>query len=632
MTDEINILILVESGQEAETFIRELKNSKLPVSLKFASTRESYLEQLENFLPDIILSEYRLAAFDGMEALRTAREKYFDIPFIIVLDDIDEETAIKFLVEGATDYVYREHLAKLGLVIKRSFEEVRETSQKKLANLLDIVHDSIIVCALDYNIIFWNKGAEELYGWKREEVLGQNVHQFFSKNKSFKFSEAREILNIKGEWQGKIRQQARDNREITVDSNWTFVKNKLGIPESILMVNRDITEKEKLETRFYRAQRLESIGTLTGGIAHDLNNILTPIMVAINILNLKAFDGQSKRIINSLESNVKRGADIIKQLLMFARGAEGEYNIFQPGYLLTETIKMIRETFPKSIEFCMEIDNNLFSVNGDETQLYQVILNLCVNARDAMPNGGKLTLRANNVNLDESYIKMNPDAKKGNYILISVSDTGTGIPADLTEKIFEPFFTTKPVSEGTGLGLSTVMGIVKSHGGFISLYSELNKGTVFRVYLPAIQAPKPEKGNDPDKSLPSGKGELVLVAEDEESIRDITRETLEAYGYSVITADDGVEAVSLYVQNMDKIMVVLLDMNMPFMDGPVTIKALQKINPAVKIILMSGLDENFKKYEQSICSFLQKPYTASELLTNLAKCLTKKKNQAFINN
>jgi two-component system cell cycle sensor histidine kinase/response regulator CckA len=804
MNEDLKILILEDSPKDADLILNVLRNSDLKFSTVLVSDKETYIKQLELFLPDLILAEYSLPSFETTDALTIAGEFCPDSPFIIFSGKINEEIAISLLKMGITDYVYKSHPDKLAYVIKRACSEIKEKSQRKLAEcflsvqnsltrilteansmaeanpkllqficevmgwevgqiwninhssesiycesswsdsllkienfktvtqdiffsrgenilgmawetqkpvwlknirefrddcpliraatrnglksllvfpvlnnnkvitllsfysvenkqfdneinkmfislcqqignfienksiaekireqatLLDIVQDAIIVCSLDYSIIFWNKGAENLYGWTAEEVLNKKAFQFVFKNKAFKFSEARELLNKNGDWQGKVRQCSKEKKDLIVESHWLYVTNNQGNPESILMVNRDITDKEKMEAKFYRAQRLESIGTLTGGIAHDLNNILTPIMIALNILNLKALDGQSRRIITGLESNVKRGADIIKQLLMFARGAEGEHNVFQPGLLLLETEKMIRETFPKSIEFTSEIESDILSINGDETQLYQVILNLCVNARDAMQHGGKLTLKASNLVLDESYAKMNPEAKIGPYLLISVADTGTGIQPNILEKIFEPFFTTKQLGQGTGLGLSTVMGIVKSHGGFINVYSEMNQGTIFRIYLPAVGKVAKKEENQQVLHLPAGNGELILVAEDEASIRDITRETLEAYGYNVLTADDGVEAISLYVQHKEKIKIVLLDMTMPYMDGPVTIKALQKINPDVKIISMSGLDENIKRAGNSIYSFLQKPYTAEELLNALTDCLAQNEKQ-----
>ena len=250
----------------------------------------------------------------------------------------------------------------------------------------------------------------------------------------------------------------------------------------------DLTERKKLEQQFLRAQRMESIGTLAGGIAHDLNNILAPILLSIGILKTTVTDPQAEMILETIEISAKRGADIVRQVLSFARGVEGERVEIQPKHLLKDLESIIHDTFPKNIRLEFSIPDETWTILGDPTQVHQILLNLCVNARDAMPNGGSLTVTVENRVLDEQYAAMNIQAKPGRYVQISVTDTGTGIPPDLVDKIFEPFFTTKELNKGTGLGLSTVMAIVKSHDGIINVYSEPGKGTTFKVYLPAMEA------------------------------------------------------------------------------------------------------------------------------------------------
>jgi two-component system, cell cycle sensor histidine kinase and response regulator CckA len=257
----------------------------------------------------------------------------------------------------------------------------------------------------------------------------------------------------------------------------------------------------------------------------------------------------------------------------------------------------------------------LWTVSGNTTQLHQVLMNLCVNARDAMPDGGTIIISAENFFIDENYAKMNIEASVGNYVLITVSDRGIGIPPGIIDRIFEPFFTTKELGKGTGLGLSTVLGIIKSHGGFVNVYSEPGKGSKFQVYIPAQQIP--ETLEEPETDLPTGNGELILVVDDEVSIRDVTKTSLESYNYKAITACDGIEAIALYAEHRDEISVVLTDMIMPAMDGITTIRTLQKINPAVKIIAVSGLlssDKVNAVNEIGVQAFLPKPYTAKQLL------------------
>jgi len=371
---------------------------------------------------------------------------------------------------------------------------------------------------------------------------------------------------------------------------------------------------------------MESIGTLAGGIAHDLNNVLTPIMLSLELLKEEHKDEQSQRMFTILERNTERGANLIKQVLSFARGVEGERKPLQIMNHISEIEKVLKETLPRNIEIKTDRPKDLFSIYGDATQIHQVIMNLCVNARDAMPDGGKLSVSAENLFIDENYARMHTEAKVGSYVVIAVSDTGIGIPPEILDRIFEPFFTTKNFGKGTGLGLSTAHAIVKSHGGFINVYSEVGKGTTFRVYLPGVKT-EMQNVEEQQPELPLGQGELVLVVEDEDPIREVTISTLEKYGYNVLAADDGADAVALYAQNKDKINVILMDMMMPVMDGEASIRVIRRINPEVKVIVVSGLADKDKlaKLERTHAHILlQKPYTANRLLKAIHEVLSEK--------
>jgi len=498
-----------------------------------------------------------------------------------------------------------------------------EQKMREQAELLDIATDAIFVKDIDGIIMFWNKGAERLYGWKKEEIIGKNAFDILYKTPS-EYLAIKQTLLSQGEWKGELHKVAKNGKEIIVESRWTLVRDEAGNPKSILVVNTDITEKKQLEAQFLRAQRMESIGTLASGIAHDLNNILTPILMAVQLLELQLRDERSMRLLPILKNNAKRGAELVKQVLSFGRGIQGQRTIVQVRHLISEIRHIAKETFPKFIEFSNDIPQNLWTVSGDATQLHQVLMNLCVNARDAMPNGGTLSINAENIIIDENYAKMNIDAKVGRYIVITVSDTGMGIPPEVIDRIFEPFFTTKEVGKGTGLGLSTVIGIVKSHGGFVNVYSELGIGTEFKVYLPALEAN--ENQQLPDTKWPKGTGELILVVDDEPPVRDTVISFLETHGYQVISANDGKEAIVTYMQYKKQISLVLLDMMMPNMDGTVTINKLQKMNPNLKIITMSGLATNTLTVEVAgihINGFLSKPFTAEELLETIEKVLKK---------
>ncbi len=387
----------------------------------------------------------------------------------------------------------------------------------------------------------------------------------------------------------------------------------------------DLTEPKKLEQQFLRAQRMESIGTLAGGIAHDLNNILAPILMSIELLKLTATDPQAKKILETIEISSRRGADIVRQVLSFARGVEGEKMEVQIKHLLNDLEFIIKDTFPKNIRLRFSVPEETWTIWGDPTQMHQILLNLCVNARDAMPNGGSLDVTVENCELGELHTLANPEVKAGRYVLINVTDSGTGMTPAVLDKIFEPFFTTKELDHGTGLGLSTVMGIVKSHHGLIHVSSEPGHGTTFKVYLPAADISSPPGEERLEKlQLPRGKGETILVIDDEASILTIVGETLQQFGYRVLTATNGSDAVIAYARHTDEIALVLTDMAMPTMDGPVTIQALRRINPKVKIVTTSGLEANggpAHAPELGVKHFLSKPYTTAALLKTIRAAL-----------
>lgn len=499
---------------------------------------------------------------------------------------------------------------------KRSEEQLREQ-----AEFLDGASDAIIVRDLQDRIVYWNRGAERLYGWSAAQSVGVSIRDLYYKENTPQFEEAEQALLKEGKWAGHARHLTRDGRRIDVETRLTLMRDGKGNPKSVLVINTDVTEQKRLEAQFLRAQRMESIGTLAGGIAHDINNILSPILLAVGMLQMKFEDKDSQRLLAVLHQSAERGGVMVKQVLQFARGVEGERIVLQLTHIIKEITKTLAETFPKSVNVECFVPAGVWPVTGDPTQMHQVLLNLCVNARDAMPLGGTLSVKAENVSIDESYARMILDARPGQFVLISITDTGTGIPAEILSRVFEPFFTTKEHGKGTGLGLSTVLGIVKSHSGFVNVYSEVGRGTQFKLYIPAAESPLAAQAREERPDVPLGHGELVLIVDDEMAIREITRSTLETFGYSALTASDGTEAIALYAQNKDAIEVVLTDMMMPYLDGTATIRALQRINPRVKIIASSGLADDGKAAEAAdlgVKSFLSKPYGAEELLSALA--------------
>lgn len=498
-----------------------------------------------------------------------------------------------------------------------------EDKLREQATLLDKAQDAIIVRDLDHRIHYWNQSAERLYGWSAAEALGRSIKDLLYRDPT-PFLEATKAVLSKGEWVGEIHQWDKQGRALVVECRWTLVRDDQGNPRSILAINTDVTERKNLLQQLLRAQRMESIGTLAGGIAHDLNNVLAPIMMSIDLLRLGEANPQRQAILGTIEGSAKRGADMVKQVLSFARGVTGQRIEVQVGQLLRETEKIIRDTFPKNIQAQSEILEDLWVIQGDPTQLHQVLLNLCVNARDAMAEGGVLSITASNLLLDEHCADVTIEARPGPHVVIEVADTGSGISPEVLERIFEPFFTTKELGKGTGLGLSSTLAIVKSHGGFVRVHTEMGTGTKFGVYLPATTAVTSDTFVPAEAHLPRGNGELVLVVDDEAAVRDITKHTLEAFGYRVLLARDGSEASSIYASQGNGIAVVLTDMMMPVMDGPATIQALMGMNPQVRIIAASGMSTNnmvAKVFGAGVRHFLPKPYTTETLLQALRLAL-----------
>jgi two-component system cell cycle sensor histidine kinase/response regulator CckA len=432
------------------------------------------------------------------------------------------------------------------------------------------------------------------------------------------------IAGQRDQYQLEKRFLRKDGGIISTRLTVSVVRSAAGKPQYAIGMIEDITEKKRLELQFLRTQRLEGIGAVASGVAHDLNNILAPILMSVPMLRWGISPEESDKIHTTIETSARRGADLVKQLLTFGRGIEGKRSHLQAGHLLREMAIITGETFPKSIQIRSTCDPELWPVHGDPTQLHQVLLNLCVNARDAMPQGGKLTLTATNIVLDEQYATMLPEAKAGPYMMIRVADTGKGIAPELIERIFEPFFTTKEVGCGTGLGLSTVMGIVRSHGGFLTVDSQPGQGTEFAIYLPAAPGCETATNEAVQEQPPRGNGELILLVDDETAITDISRRTLEKYGYRVLIAHDGVDALTLYARQTAEIKAVVTDLEMPFLDGFGLVQAIKRIQPEAPILIATGRDSednNNEKLEQlreaGVARFLTKPFTSHTLLDSV---------------
>jgi two-component system, cell cycle sensor histidine kinase and response regulator CckA len=590
---------------------------------------------------DIVLLDLSLPDSQGLDTFLALHRRAPGLP-IIVLTGLDDETlAMRAMHEGAQDYLIKGQVDGnlLGRSIRYAIERQRaeealRDSEARYRSVVLSMQEGIILQQADGTILTCNTSAERILALPVTAILGQTscdlswraVHEDGSPFPCEAYPAmitlqtgqpcSNVVLGIHRPDDGALTW-------IAMNSQPLFHPGE-SLPHAVITSFTDITEKKQLEAQFLRTQRLESLGTLAGGIAHDLNNILTPILGVVQLLPLKLpyLDERTQNLLTLLETSAQRGVDLVKQILSFTRGIEGKPNLFQVRHLISEIRQIIQQTFPKSIELSIDLPANLQTIAADATQLHQVFMNLCINARDAMPQGGVLSISAENFYVDENYARMNLEACVGPYLVLSFADTGMGIAPEILDRIFDPFFTTKEIGKGTGLGLSTVIGIVKNHRGFLKVESKVGKGTRFRIYLPAVESleTQPEQAIAPL----GGQGELVLVVDDESSIREIIQASLEQSNYQVVTASNGVEAIALYAERKHEIKAILLDMMMPSLDSVTIIMTLQQINPNVAIIAVSGLATNdavAKATSPCVKHFLAKPFTAQEILTALQTAL-----------
>jgi PAS domain S-box-containing protein len=507
------------------------------------------------------------------------------------------------------------------VAVRMSVELERQRVDAQLreqASLLDKAGDAIVVLDLSLRILYWNQSAEKLYGWEQDEALGRSVERMlYADAEAFRAAVA--ATRRDGEWQGELEQLTRQGETRVVEARWTLVRNPQGEAGSFLTLNTDVTRRKQLEQQYLRAQRLESLGTLAGGIAHDLNNALAPIMMSIASLRLDEEDPERIDTLETIENSAVRAADMVRQVLSFARGMEGRRIDVPLRRVLKDLSKIIHDTFPKDVVLKQSVDPALWVLEADPTQIHQVLLNLCVNARDAMSSGGTITISAKNEWLDQRRLPALDTVKPGPFVQVRVADTGSGMPADILERIFDPFFTTKDLGQGTGLGLATCQAIVQGHGGFIEVESQLGTGTCFSLWLPA----QPQRaGLEPaanQESQPRGHGELILVVDDEPAVRNVMVQTLKTFGYRTISAADGAQAVRLYLEQQAEIALVLTDMVMPVADGTAMIKVLLGLDPSLPIIGISGMLEG--EVPPGLRAFLPKPVSAATLLRTIHEAL-----------
>lgn len=497
---------------------------------------------------------------------------------------------------------------------------------REQAQMLNQAREAIFITDIDHRIFSWSAGAERLYGWKAAEVLGRTTEELFDPVVHPKLRAAREAAFAQGQWQGELPMRNRAGDPLIVESRQTLIRDDANRPKARLCIDSDITGRKQLEDQFLRAQRMENIGLLAAGIAHDLNNMLSPILLAAPMLREHVSDLGALNLVTTVERSAERGANLVRQILAFAHGTTGDHGLLQVKHLLRDISGVIAGTFPKLIKLEDFFPGDLWPIMGNATQIHQILLNLSVNARDAMPEGGTLRLRAENCTLDAAAAVEIPGGRAGAFLVLEVADTGTGIPPEVKKQMWQPFYTTKESGKGTGLGLSTVRGIVEHHQGFIELKTALGRGTTFRIHLPAAEnvtaAVAPVPAHPPSR----GHGELILVVDDEPHIREMTATMLTRNGYRVLVAADGAEATTLFAERAAEIRLVLTDLHMPNLDGATFGRALRQINSPAKLIVVSGLssplsDQPDCKSHEFADGFLHKPFKPHALLAKVHEVL-----------
>jgi PAS domain S-box-containing protein len=513
----------------------------------------------------------------------------------------------------------------VGAMTDLSDRKSREDRLREQATLLDRATDAILVRGLDHRVRYWNKAAEAMYGIPREQAIGRLVEEIVVYDDLAAFQQADAQVFEQGEWSGRLRQTAAEGKVITIDAHWTLLRDDKGNPTGVLKIHTDVSERMELEHRLAQSQKLEAIGQLTGGIAHDFNNLLTVIIGNADALSEDLADQQQVLpLVEMIRAAGERGAALTSHLLAFARRQALEPKTVRPDELIDGMRNLLRRTLGENIELDVLHAADLAQVSVDPAQFESALLNLCINARDAMPKGGKLMIETSNVVLDQHYADQRADVVPGAYVRIAVSDTGTGMSAADVARAFDPFFTTKPRGKGSGLGLSMVYGFTKQSGGHVAIYSELGHGTVVTLYLRQAQG-KAEVIRELEQEATASQGERILMVEDDDLVRTHALRLLESLGYSVTAARNGPEALEM-LRNDVPCDLLFTDVIMPGgMTGPQLAAAARALRPRLPVLYTSGYTENAIVHHGRVdpgVNLLHKPYRRPELAAKIRAALS----------
>ena len=631
------ILHLEDDANDAQLLRLKLEEANIGCVITVVQTRDTFVNALEQAEFDLIISDFTLPSFDGKSALGIARQKWPDIPFIFLSGTIGEEAAIESMVRGATDYVLKGRLSRLIPALRRALreseaekehkraEEALQESEEKYRSLFERNLAGMFVSTPEGNLLECNPAYQRMFGFTSlQEAKATNISLLYSDPEKQKvilstLQAQKEIEYL------EIQMVRKDGTPIRVIKNVVGRFSKRGELLQITSYLFDDSKRHLLEQQLIQAQKLESLGTLASGIAHDFNNILGIIIGhATLVQRLQLEPDKMADSIKTITTAAQRGAALVRQLLTFARKSDVILQRISLNGLIKEVVSLTRETFPKTVTVSMKLADKLPPILADSTQIQQVFLNLCINARDAMPNGGTLSLSTRLITGEKVHARFS-EAKASQYVLIEFSDTGTGMDEATRTRIFEPFFTTKESGKGTGLGLAVAFGIIHIHQGFIDVSSEPGHGTTFSIYFPVnLEELEPFEIKKEMFTDTAGGTETILLVEDEEMLRSLAKMVLKGKGYNVVTASDGEEAVRMFMLRKNDIALVLSDMGLPKLNGYDVLKQVKHINPSVKFIIASGYIEPVERSEilkSGARDFIQKPYVPNEMLRKIREVL-----------
>lgn len=618
---------------DAELTRRLLRTRWPECSVTLVSRETQYKEALEGSQFDLILCDYTLPSYNGLAALAQARAEHPSIPFIFLSGTIGEERALEALRAGATDYLIKDRPARLVPAIESALEKVAQDRAHKLAeqkarhqaSLLDKAQEAICVTDTEHRISFWNARAERLYGFSAAEVMNRDLRELLYEQDLAGFDAALATTMTEGEWRGELSPTARHGGSISVESFWSRVEDETNSSHSILIIDSDITERKRLEAQLLQSQQLETIGLLAGGIAHDLNNVLAPILTSADLLGDLAKSTSERELISLLQHSAEHGADLVQQLLAFARGKIGQKSEVRMDAVIGSVRALLKQALSINIELQVSLPADLPAIHADATQLRQVLLNLCINARDAMPNGGKLEISGRAVEVTEHTPSACGEVKPGPHVCICVADSGTGIPRHAFPKLFEPFFTTKKSGKGTGLGLANVASIMRGHGGFIQVTSTPGEGSTFSLYFPAVvHAPESTTNADHAAAPPEGRGENILIIDADDAIRTVLEVILSMNGYLVTAVKDVREGLEELRMNPGVFDLIATELLLPGQEGSDVIRLLTAMAGHPKIIALStfaGAERATRSDALAGVELLRKPITVDGFLHAVRRVL-----------